>query len=72
LGGVDPGPALIDVLAFTPDLAVVTGEASFRGAAASLDLVLNAVPEVAGAVAEVSGAVFEILIEAVAAVLSGC
>lgn len=71
LGGVDPAPALIDVLAFTPDLAVVAGEASLRGAAASLDVVLNAVPEVAGAVVDVSRAAFEILLEAVAAVLSG-
>lgn len=69
--GVDPGPALIDALSFTPDLAVVVGEASLRGAAISLDLVLNAVPEVAGAVADVAGAVVEILLEAVAAVLSG-
>lgn len=71
IDGFDPGSALIDTLSYSPDLGAIVVEGAVRGTAASLDVVVHAAPEVVGALGEAAGAVFEMLIEAVAAVLSG-
>ena len=69
-GAVDAGAALLDILSYSPDVAVAIVEGTGPALGASVEL-LSAAPEAAGAVAEAAGAVFEVLIEIVAAILSG-
>jgi hypothetical protein len=73
---VDAGTMLVDtlhsaeLLAYTPDVGVAVVEGVAHTASGSIEI-LAVVPEVAGAVAEAAAATFEILLEAVAAILSG-
>ena len=73
---VDPGSMLletlhsVEILAYTPDVGVAVVEGVAHAASGSVEI-LAVVPEVAGAVAEAAAVTFKILLEAVAAILSG-
>ncbi len=66
----DGGAALLDALAYSPDVGAVVIEGSLQAAGSAIHG-LTVVPEVAGAVVESAGVVFEALVSMVGAALEG-